>query len=1162
MADLVFGITKSLVEGTLSIALSAIDEESKLRQSTQHDLVFIAGEFDMMQSFLSITTAEHVRNNVVRSWVTQVRDLAYDVEDSIEFVIHLDTKSDWWRRKIPSCMRQPLPLDEAVGIIEQLKVRVQDVNQRKERYKLISDSGGLNPVMEMTQPGITGSSFDMLAEARSTTRKQRDMDDLTNLLTRAGSDRQVISVWLSGGNLGAASKSIVREAYVNTAIMGNFSCRAWVKLDRAFNLQEWDQFSGDGSRISSATGGTPEDLSAKIKEQVNNQTYLVVLELEDLSTDVWDTILKYLPDRQNGSRIVVLTQQFQVASHCMRLPYIPHFWSDYSLCVFSGDKQGPLIGRESEISQLPEYPATARMSALQVMSVCGIPGAGKSALVRNLYCSKMSQNNQYKKYIWVDVYHPFNLVDFCKSILIQFHSRFLKTGEDPVKTCHGLLKDQQCLLVIDNLQSTEEWDLICGALAIRSAVNTSSRNAIVVITNEERIALHCADRKDLVFHVKPLEAGAAIDLFKIKVEGSYISADAVETDPVLQQVIPKCGGLPKVIVALADVLGQTYNWAEEARILNNNSLLNLETRPEFVSLQGLFSWLYSHLGALPKHLRQHVAYLLIFPGDRSIRRRRLVMRWGAEGYSTDCESYTADENGEELFSRLVKETMIQPPPRTTITNTRMVSFEVNAMFREYMISRPLQENIATAIELSALKGTCSPTSRRRGRHLVIEQSWDRDRIVFNNIDFSRLRSLTVFGKWEEFFIAESMKVLRVLDLEDASGVTNKDLQNMLKLLPRLKFLSLRGCSEINYLPSSVGELRQLQVLDVRYTNIVTIPASITKLKKLQYIRAGPMALPEDPSAPHAVAFKLSELCRCLQLVGVGLMSGIGELTALHTLGIINVSETGGKVILKELRDLTQLRKLGVSGVSNKNGKEFCSAILCHSRLESLSVWLNADNKACLDSMLPENTNETSIKLQSLKLYGPLEKLPRWFDRNKQLCNLKKLNLELDMLLENDIKVLGKLQELCILRLRVKPPQDEMLHFRVEAAGVEDRSYERVKVLEIASRSSLHVTFESASRAMQKLELLNVGYCTNGSPLQLDGLQHLSKLKEVRVIGSSSNDEILKTNFYGQFAGKPSKPTLKLEEAVLSNQASTGRKDQHYYSFPFYCTTRQNPIVQS
>jgi len=171
----------------------------------------------------------------------------------------------------------------------------------------------------------------------------------------------------------------------------------------------------------------------------------------------------------------------------------------------------------SEVNQLSAYLAKARSNALQVMSVWGIAGAGKSALVRTLYHNKMSKHREYEKYIWVDVYYPFNLMDFCKSLLMQFHSHSLETNEDPVKQCHGLLKDPQCLLVIDNLQSTEEWDLICRALAIRSAVNTSSRNAIVVITNEERIALHCADRKDLVFNIKALEIGAAIDLFKKEV---------------------------------------------------------------------------------------------------------------------------------------------------------------------------------------------------------------------------------------------------------------------------------------------------------------------------------------------------------------------------------------------------------------------------------------------------------------------------------------------------------------------------------------------------------------------------------------------------------------------------------------------------------------------
>ena len=107
MADLVLGVAKSLVQGTLTKAQSAIEEESRLRQSTQRDLVFIAGEFQMMQSFLSVTTEEHVRNNIVSTWVTQVRDLAYDVEDCIEFVLHMDTKRSFktlWLRLLSPFM--------------------------------------------------------------------------------------------------------------------------------------------------------------------------------------------------------------------------------------------------------------------------------------------------------------------------------------------------------------------------------------------------------------------------------------------------------------------------------------------------------------------------------------------------------------------------------------------------------------------------------------------------------------------------------------------------------------------------------------------------------------------------------------------------------------------------------------------------------------------------------------------------------------------------------------------------------------------------------------------------------------------------------------------------------------------------------------------------
>ena len=320
-----------------------------------------------------------------------------------------------------------------------------------------------------------------------------------------------------------------------------------------------------------------------------------------------------------------------------------------------------------------------------------------------------------------------------------------------------------------------------------------------------------------------------------------------------------------------------------------------------------------------------------------------------------------------------------------------------------------------------------------------------------------------------------MKVLRVLDLENTTGVTDKDLREMLKVLPRLKFLSLRGCSKISNLPSSVDNLRQLQILDVRYTSIVTMPASITKLEKLQYIRAGTITTPVDRKG--------------LQLVGVKVGSGVKKLTLLHTLGIVNVGAARGEAILKELRNLTQLRKLGVSGISKKNSKEFCSAITGHSHLESLSVSLSKDNQDCLDGMSVGTTNETfrpPKKLQSLKLYGPVKQLPIWI---KQLSNMRKLNLEMDVLSEDDIGVLGGLQELCILRLLLNPVHDGEVKFCVMKAGVEERCYRKIKVLEIASRRSM-LNLTIGAEAMENLELLKVGCCNTGPLPKFGALKHL------------------------------------------------------------------------
>uniref|UniRef100_A0A0D9XU30 Uncharacterized protein n=1 Tax=Leersia perrieri TaxID=77586 RepID=A0A0D9XU30_9ORYZ len=693
----------------------------------------------------------------------------------------------------------------------------------------------------------------------------------------------------------------------------------------------------------------------------------------------------------------------------------------------------------------------------QVISIWGFAGVGKSVFVRRSYYLKIEETaNYYKKieeaadyyneiqeavnyeqkiqeatdyywkiqevadfdrYGWVDVSHPFDLMDFSRSLLLDLCPELRQAEEnaddfcisgvkDPIKECHGFLRDQRCLVVIDGLRSTEEWDLIKDNMA-----NGPLASSIIVVTNEAKVVL----KKNPNFNV----------------------------DIIDKELILKCGGLPKVINAAAGLLANKTiesDWGKIVKSMNSGFMVELETNPGVdSSIHDLFGWMHTYLfQTCPDYLRPCILYLSsIFPGYYSIRRRRLIMRWVAEGYSKDTNNHTADENGEKFFSKLVELDMVQHPPEsatTVFSDTRMVLCQVNAFLHEYVISRPLEDNFTLALEVFTLnEDSCRPTTRRRGRHLVIEESWDRDKIVFDSIDFSRLRSLTVFGKWESYFVSENMRLIRVLDLEGiTSGLEDDDLEKLMKLLCRLKFLSLRGCKDIHHLPRSCRHLRQLQTLDIRHTSIDMLPSAITKLPKLQYLRAGRAGSQWTPSTrdhkPHPRTTTTTSRHRSAA-AGVKVPAGINQLTALHTLGVINASALCGKAILEELKELTQLRKLGVSGINRINSKKFSSAISALKYLESLSVWLSKCNrKGCLDGI-----SCPPRKLQSLKLYyGHVDRLPVWIN---QLDSLRKLDLDMIMLTQEDMHLLGDLQ-LCILRLCLNPRVGEQLRFSVRPGDAE------------------------------------------------------------------------------------------------------------------------------
>jgi hypothetical protein len=172
-----------------------------------------------------------------------------------------------------------------------------------------------------------------------------------------------------------------------------------------------------------------------------------------------------------------------------------------------------LIGRESEQNRIRRS-----LQDGHVTSVWGVAGVGKSALVRSIYYSNMIDRvNQLTKYSWVDVPLPFNLTEFCRRLLMDFHSTDFEAretalidmmeGQDPIQLCREFLQQGKCVAVIDGLCSTNDWDLIKDAFLAKPI-----KGHILVITNEESIAMYGAYSKNDVINIQGLEDEAALKL--------------------------------------------------------------------------------------------------------------------------------------------------------------------------------------------------------------------------------------------------------------------------------------------------------------------------------------------------------------------------------------------------------------------------------------------------------------------------------------------------------------------------------------------------------------------------------------------------------------------------------------------------------------------------
>ncbi|TVU04824.1 hypothetical protein EJB05_47959 [Eragrostis curvula] len=769
---------------------------------------------------------------------------------------------------------------------------------------------------------------------------------------------------------------------------------------------------------------------------------------------------------------------------------------------------------------------------------------GEMSIVKRAY-DDLKRDNKFECQAWIRITNPFNLVESLQNIVKQFfidslqesaktheksspgthelrRMRTMKEG-DLIKEFKKYMNDKSYLIVLSDLSTMEDWNQIKAHFP-----NNKKGSRLIVCTEQDDVASFCVGTETEMPEHKHLSTDPTLLAFFEK--GSQEETYSMEPKPTSNINDENGSANEKRLNRVATMVSAFKEYQLIGRVNEKSEIIKLISDTssrefEVISICGM-----GGLGktTLVKYVYQSQELSGMFDKRACITVKRpfnpkellstLAMQLGDDKQALpnllEGKKYLIVL--DDLSSTEEWDTIIQDFPRTEARSRIIVTTRVENIAKH--CSNNKEKNIHK-LKILGEKDACN---------LFTEKD--------SSMDLSRVRSLTVFGSWKPFYISDKMWLLRVLDLEGTEGLFDHHLKQI-GMLIHLKYLSLRGCDGIFHLPDSLGNLKQLQTLDIRGTRVLKLPQCIIYLRKLQYISAGGEDILHNFSyeyfeqkLPKLLRNKLGactfvskncflaccnkgarkkilneeegesnrrDVCtwcchaglpfvaRLADPEGVVVPRGLRKLKALHKLGIVNIAR--GMSILKEIKYLTQLRKLSVVGINRKICQKFCSILADLNSLETLSVTSNEEHG--LQGLL-DDVPSPPKSLQSLKLYGKLVQLPEWIGR---LQNLVKLKLCMTKLSEVDgtLQVLDKLSNLAILRLRGRSfAEGASLTFR-------QGTFPGLLVLDI---HQVLKSLEFEQEATPKLELLLFDYATFSTTL-IYGLASLPSLKEVVLKGS-------------------------------------------------------------
>ncbi|KAL3749002.1 hypothetical protein ACJRO7_010138 [Eucalyptus globulus] len=272
-------------------------------------------------------------NRLVKLWLDDVRDLAYDMEDLLdEFAIEAtqvksgaessasrDQNLNSWKffswgqdgssgSNLNSCSFETK--------VREISGRLENIVTRKARLTLRENAADISNYTNKRLPSTS------LPETRFFGREKEEAELLEILVGEVGNSDAGLSIVSIVGMGGVGKTAMAQRLYNDPKMDSYFKRKAWVCVSDVFDVLDITKTILQSITNESCEGNDLNEHQVKLKNHLSGKKFLVVLDdVWNEKYGEWTSLLKPFEAGAKGSKIIITTRNHSVVSITGALPY-------------------------------------------------------------------------------------------------------------------------------------------------------------------------------------------------------------------------------------------------------------------------------------------------------------------------------------------------------------------------------------------------------------------------------------------------------------------------------------------------------------------------------------------------------------------------------------------------------------------------------------------------------------------------------------------------------------------------------------------------------------------------------------------------------------------------------------------------------------------------